>query len=246
MNVTPAAAVRSSSRGLPPQVQLESGRACVWEELGRVGYREAWDRQLEQVERLKQGAEADRRLFVEHPHVVTLGRNARMENLLVSPERMAELGIELHETDRGGDVTYHGPGQLVGYPVVNLAPDRKDVWKYVRDLEEALIRTAAGYGVTAQRKPGLTGVWVGEEKLAAIGVRISRWVTTHGFALNVTTDLTHFRTIVPCGIRDHGVTSLQRLMPRPPSLPETGSRFAGHFADIFGRTLEWSESACPA
>jgi lipoyl(octanoyl) transferase len=143
--------------------------------------------------------------------------------------------VAVEECDRGGQVTYHGPGQLVGYPILHLAPDRKDVWRYVRDLEEAVIRTLAGFGVEGTRFQRLTGVWVGEKKLCAIGVRISRWVTSHGFALNVTTDLDHFKTIVPCGIRDYGVTSLERLLPAPPTVREVADAFLPHFLDVFGR-----------
>ena len=149
------------------------------------------------------------------------------------------MGIRVHESGRGGDVTYHGPGQLVGYPIVNLAPDRKDVWKYVRDLEDTIIRTLADFGVKGHRFQRLTGVWIGEEKIAAIGVRVSRWVTSHGFALNVTTNLEHFRTIVPCGIRDYGITSLERHMASPPDLHTVARRFAHHFADIFEREIRW-------
>jgi lipoyl(octanoyl) transferase len=190
--------------------------------------------------------------------VLTLGRNAHRENITASAETLDRLGIQVHECGRGGDVTYHGPGQLVGYPVIDLSPDRKDVWKYVRGLEEALILTLADYGVRGERIRGLTGVWVGNEKIAAIGVRISRWVTSHGFALNVTTNLDHFATIVPCGIQGRGVISLERLLPQAPGLPDVAARFAPHFAARFGRTLAWNhpipgvsdpaerETACPA
>ena len=139
----------------------------------------------------------------------------------------------MHEAGRGGDVTYHGPGQVVGYPIIDLKPDRRDVHRYVRDLEEVLIRTAADYGVGAGRVPGLTGVWVGDEKLAAIGVRIARWITSHGFALNVTTDLDHFGLIVPCGIPDRGVTSLTRLLGRAVDTREIENRVIEHFANVF-------------
>ncbi len=149
------------------------------------------------------------------------------------------MGIAVAECGRGGDVTYHGPGQLVGYPIVNLAPDRKDVWKYVRGLEEAIILTLSEYDIEAGRIQGLTGVWVDGNKVAAIGVRIARWVTSHGFALNVAPNLDHFTTIVPCGIRTHGVTSMERLLPTPPPVAEVAERFAPHFAAIFGRELRW-------
>jgi lipoate-protein ligase B len=160
---------------------------------------------------------------------------------VATPGDLARLGIAVHECGRGGDVTYHGPGQLVGYPVISLAPDRKDVWKYVRNLEEAIIRTLDDHGVAARRFQGLTGVWVGQEKVAAIGVRISRWVTSHGFALNVTTNLDHFRTIIPCGIRNYGVTSLERLLGSPPGLEAVARGVAGHFGEIFGREIRWTD-----
>jgi lipoyl(octanoyl) transferase len=152
-------------------------------------------------------------LLVEHPPVLTLGvrGDGGRSHILAADEQLAGLGIEVFETGRGGDVTYHGPGQIVGYPILDLRPDRADVHRYVRNLEEVLIRTAADCGIRSTRIPGLTGVWVGDQKLAAIGVRISRWITSHGFALNHRTDLNHFQLIVPCGIADRGVTSLAAL-----------------------------------
>jgi lipoyl(octanoyl) transferase len=150
-------------------------------------------------------------------------------------EVLAERGVDVYETGRGGDITYHGPGQVVGYPIVDLKPDRCDVHRYVRDLEDVLIRTAADYGIEARRVSGLTGVWVGEEKLAAIGVRIARWVTSHGFAFNVSTDLEYFRLIVPCGIADRGVTSLSRLLGRAIDMREVEDRIVTHFAEVFDR-----------
>ncbi len=156
-------------------------------------------------------------LLVEHPHVLTLGvrGDGGRGHILATSDQLAARGVEVYETGRGGDITYHGPGQIVGYPILDLKPDRCDVHRYVRDLEEVLIRTASDDGITAQRVDGLTGVWVGEEKLAAIGVRIARWVTSHGFALNVTTELDYFNLIVPCGIVGRGVTSLARILGGP-------------------------------
>lgn len=209
--------------------------------LGRVPYPDGLRLQEERVAAVRDAGAPEALFLLEHEPVLTLGRTAHRENIVASAETLERMGIGVHECGRGGDVTYHGPGQLVGYPIVNLAPDRKDVWKYVRNLEEALIRTLAGYGVQAARFQKLTGVWVGQEKVAAIGVRISRWVTSHGFALNVDPDLSHFRTIVPCGIRDYGVTSLARLMETPPPLREVGTRFAAHFSDLFERDLVWRE-----
>lgn len=180
--------------------------------LGRVAYADALKLQRTLVEDRRAGRVGDLLLLLEHPHVITLG--ARTEtaraNVLATPARLAELGVELHKTGRGGDVTYHGPGQLVGYPILNLKPDRADVHTYVRNLEEVMICASACFGVRAGRIEGLTGTWVGGSKLGAIGVRISRWITSHGFAYNVNTDLDYFNLIVPCGIRGHGVTSLAR------------------------------------
>jgi lipoyl(octanoyl) transferase len=153
-------------------------------------------------------------------------------HILATPEALASRGVEIHETGRGGDVTYHGPGQIVGYPIIDLRPDRCDVHRYVRDLEEVLIRVAGDFGFSASREPGLTGVWVGTQKLAAIGVRISRWITSHGFAFNVAPDLSFFDLIVPCGISTRGVTSLRQLGCRA-DLPEVSSRIAAHFCEVF-------------
>ena len=179
--------------------------------------------QQESVAARKAGRIPDVLLLGEHAPVITLGRNARRENLLLPEDELQRRGVEVHETDRGGDVTYHGPGQLVGYPILDLAGLRKDVVWYVRSLEEVLIRAARSFGLEADRRTApegrkqlYTGVWVGEEKLAAIGVHLSRWVTSHGFAFNVTTNLSHFDFIVPCGLRDKGVTSLQKQIPPPP------------------------------
>ena len=157
-------------------------------------------------------------------------------HILAASDTLRARGVEVHEAGRGGDITYHGPGQIVGYPIIDLQPDRCDVHRYVRDVEEVLIRTAADYGVAAQRVDGLTGVWVGRDKLAAIGVRIARWVTSHGFAFNVTTDLEYFDLIVPCGIADRGVTSLARVLGRPVDRVEVEDRIVLHFGDVFART----------
>jgi len=181
--------------------------------LGRVSYPDALAMQRSLVEERRTRSGGDLLLLVEHPRVLTLGvrGDGGRSHVLASDETLAAEGVELFETGRGGDITYHGPGQLVGYPILDLHPDRLDVHRYVRDLEEVLIRAVADLGIQAGRIAGLTGVWVGDEKIAAIGVRISRWITSHGFALNVTTDLADFGLIVPCGIADRGVTSLARL-----------------------------------
>jgi lipoyl(octanoyl) transferase len=206
--------------------------------LGSVPYADALALQRSLVEDRRAGRVDDLLLLLEHPHVLTLGvRGDRgRSHILATPEALESRGVEVHETGRGGDITYHGPGQIVGYPIIDLQPDRCDVHRYVRDLEEVLIRTASDYGVEAGRVEGLTGVWVGREKLAAIGVRIARWVTSHGFALNVTTDLEYFNLIVPCGIADRSVTSLARLLGRPVSRIEVEDRIAAHFGEVFART----------
>jgi lipoyl(octanoyl) transferase len=208
--------------------------------LGVVSYGEGLDLQRELVEQRKAGAIPDTLLLLEHPHVITVGvkQAGGRSHIVASPERLAELGVEVHETGRGGDVTYHGPGQIVGYPILDLKPDRCDVHQYVRDLEEVMIRACAAYGIPARRIDGLTGAWVdaaaGAEKIGAIGVRISRWVTSHGFAFNVNTDLEFFRLIVPCGIGDRGVTSLGRLLGAPLPLKEVEDTVAAVFCDVFG------------
>jgi lipoyl(octanoyl) transferase len=203
--------------------------------LGRVPYADALALQRSLVDDRRAGRIDDTLLLVEHPHVLTLGvrGDGGRSHILATDDLLASRGIEVHETGRGGDITYHGPGQIVGYPIIDLNPDRRDVHRYVRDLETVLIRTAADYGVAAGRIEGLTGVWVGNEKLAAIGVRIARWITSHGFAFNVNTDLAHFDLIVPCGIADRGVTSLARLLGRPPDTAEVENRIIEHFANIF-------------
>jgi lipoyl(octanoyl) transferase len=203
--------------------------------LGTVGYQAALDLQKRLVEERKAGRIPDQLLLLEHPPVITLGarnHNAR-SNVLETPESLAQKGVELFETGRGGDVTYHGPGQLVGYPIIELPADRHDVHRYVRDLEEVLIQAVSDFGITAVRIAGLTGIWVGDQKLAAIGVRISRWVTSHGFALNVSTDLSNFGLIVPCGITDKGVTSMARLLGRPVRMDEVATAVVRRFEQLF-------------
>ena len=199
--------------------------------LGRLGYGDALDLQRRFVAERKQGAIPDQLLLLEHDHVVTLGRNGRMENLLAGDEALERAGISFFPTDRGGDVTYHGPGQLVGYPIMDLRDWKRDVGAYVRGVEQAIIDTLADFSIAAGRVPKLTGVWVDEKKVAAIGVHISRWVTSHGFALNVSTDLSYFQYIVPCGLTKP-VTSMAQLGVRA-SLEETGEVLAGHFGRIF-------------
>jgi lipoyl(octanoyl) transferase len=206
--------------------------------LGRIAYAEALAMQRSLVEDRRAKQVDDLLLLLEHPHVLTLGvrGDGGRAHILATPEMLNARGVEVHETGRGGGITYHGPGQIVGYPILDLQPDRRDVHKYVRDIEEVLIRAAADYGVEARRIEGLTGVWVGRDKLAAIGVRIARWVTSHGFAFNVTTDLQYFDLIVPCGIADRGVTSLARLLGRSVDRVEVEDRIVAHFSDVFART----------
>src|SRR5262245_13678201 len=214
--------------------------------LGRVSYEDGLRLQDARVSAVQAGRAPDAVYLLEHDPVLTLGRSAHRENIVATSGDLARLGIQVFECGRGGDVTYHGPGQLVGYPILNLSPDRKDVWKYVRGLEEAIILALAEYGIQAGRFERLTGVWVGQEKIAAIGVRVSRWVTSHGFALNVTTNLDHFRTIVPCGIRSYGVTRMACLLNAPPSLEDMGRRVTVHFARVFDRDPVWMEHREPA
>jgi lipoyl(octanoyl) transferase len=204
--------------------------------LGVMPYADALALQRQLVEERRADAIPDLLLLVEHPPVLTLGvrGDGGRSHILATPDALAAHGIEVFETGRGGDITYHGPGQIVGYPIINLKPDRCDVHRYVRDLEEVLIRVAADYGISAKRIAGLTGVWVGEEKLAAIGVRISRWITSHGFAFNHTTNLSHFDLIVPCGIADRGVTSLARLGCSAGRIA-VEERIAHHFGEVFER-----------
>lgn len=203
--------------------------------LGLVPYGEALEAQRVLAEDRRAGRVGDVLLLLEHPHVITLGArsDAARSNVLATPGRLRELGVELFETGRGGDVTYHGPGQLVAYPIFDLRPDRQDVHRYVRDLEEVMIRTTAAFGIGAGRIAGLTGAWVVADKVGAIGVRISRWITSHGFAYNVTTRLDYFNLIVPCGIRDHGVTSLAKLLGREVPMAEVEDAVVKAFAEVF-------------
>ena len=205
--------------------------------LGLVEYGAGLELQAALVEQRRSAAIGDTLLLLEHPPVITLGVRTRGKptNIIVSKDTLEREGVAVFETGRGGDITYHGPGQLVGYPILDLKPDRMDAHKYVRDLEEVLIGVCSDYGVAAGRKTGLTGVWVGEEKVAAIGVRLSRWVTSHGFALNVRTNLDHFGLIVPCGISDFGVTSLERLLGDAPPMGGVEDRAIHHLCRIFGR-----------
>ena len=206
-------------------------RKCCLRELGRTDYGTALELQRQLIAERQQGLIPDQLLLLEHPHVITLGRNGKAANLLASGEVLSRAGIAFYPTDRGGDVTYHGPGQLVGYPIMDLREWQRDVGAYVRAVEQTIIDTLADYGISAGRIPKLTGVWVDDRKIAAIGVHISRWVTSHGFALNVSTDLSYFQYIVPCGLTKP-VTSMAALGVVA-SLHEVGQTLAAHFGRVF-------------
>jgi lipoyl(octanoyl) transferase len=209
------------------------------ERLGTVSYADALELQRLLVRRRRAGAIPDTLLLLEHPHVITRGTSSHQDNILITEEDGRLLGMDVFDTGRGGDVTYHGPGQLVGYPIIDLKPDRRDLHRYIRDLEEVLIRALETFAVSASRKPGLTGVWVGHEKIAAIGVRVSSgWITSHGFALNVSTDLSYFRSIVPCGIREYGVTSLDRVVQHTAAMPAAMAAVTDSFCSVFGAELQ--------
>ena len=226
--------------------------ACRVIDLGRLGYADAWELQQRLVAARKAGTAPDLLLLCEHPHVLTLGRNGRIENLRVPEASLEPMGVEFHRANRGGDLTYHGPGQIVGYPILRLDEIRRDVVWYVRQLEEVMIRATAALGVAAFRVPGRTGVWArpagsaagsptpapAEEKLGAIGVHISRWVTSHGFAYNVCTDLGYFDLIVPCGLADCRATSLEKLLGRPVAPAEILPRVAEEFGRAFGLRMQ--------
>ena len=231
-----------AGRGLSP-----GGRALEVRRLGRVSYPEALALQRRLADERKADRISDQLLLVEHPPVITLGvkGDGGRAHILASPLRLEELGIAVHEAGRGGDVTYHGPGQIVAYPILDLRPDRCDVHRYVRDIEEVMIRLCGDYGVAAGRIPGLTGVWVRGEKIGAIGVRISRWVTSHGLAFNVSTDLDHFSLVVPCGITDRGVTSLERVVGHALVVGDVEDRLVTHFCDVFGRVGTVASSGEP-
>jgi lipoyl(octanoyl) transferase len=218
---------------------VERVRQLEVRRLGVVSYDEALALQRELVEERRADRVPDLLLLLEHSPVITLGVRSEVSrrNVVATNERLDALGIAVHETGRGGDVTYHGPGQIVGYPILDLRPDRCDVHRYVRDLEDVMIRTCADYGVSAGRVTGLTGTWVGADKIGAIGIRISRWITSHGFAFNVRTDLDHFGLIVPCGISDRGVTSLEKVTRRSLSMPEVEDAVVRRFSEVFERQV---------
>ena len=207
-------------------------------DLGLIPYAEALALQSDLVGRRRSGDIPDQLLLLQHPHVITLGTTSSRSHVLADESRRRELGIDLVDVGRGGDVTYHGPGQLVGYPILDLKPDRKDVHQYLRDLEAVLVHTLDGMGIRGEPVPDLTGVWVEGRKIAAIGVRISSgWITSHGFALNVSNDLSFFETIVPCGIQDVSVTSVSQELGRPISVPDILGIVSEAFSEIFGCSI---------
>jgi len=203
--------------------------------MGRIGYDAAFALQKKLVEERKRGEICDQLLFIEHPHVVTMGRNGHLENLLASEDLMSRAGISFHHTNRGGDVTYHGPGQIVGYPILDLRDWKRDVVEYVRSMEDVIIKVLADFGITSGRVAGATGVWVENRKIAAIGVHISRWVTSHGFALNVDTDLSYFQYIVPCGLTKP-VTSMRREGSNA-SRAEVVAALVEQFGNVYGLAM---------
>jgi lipoyl(octanoyl) transferase len=212
-------------------------RRCQLHNLHLVTYENGMAMQETLVAQRQREEIDDQLLLLEHPPVITLGRGGDSGNLLADPETLRSTGVRFYETTRGGDITYHGPGQVVGYPIVHLGEGNRDVRKYVTKVEEVLIRTAADFGIVATREDGKRGIWVGREKLAAIGVRIARWVTSHGFAFNAGPDLEHFRLITPCGLHGTGVTSIEKLTGVAPARDLVRARLSGHFADVFDRKL---------
>lgn len=219
---------------------MPQSETALWvADVGLIAYQAAWALQRELVEARKAAAIPDVLLLCEHPHVITLGRNGHVENLRASEERLARMNVEFHHTDRGGDITYHGPGQIVGYPIVDLAEHRRDIRWYVEQLEEVMIRATADFGLAAHRSEANHGVWVdapdGEEKLAALGVHLSRWVSSHGFAYNVSTELRYFDLIVPCGVAGKGATSLERALGHSVAMDQVRERLVAHFGAVFER-----------
>jgi lipoyl(octanoyl) transferase len=204
--------------------------------LDTVPYESAVAMQESYADSVASNREPEKFILLQHPHVITLGRGFHQENLLFTKQWLQEHGVAVEESGRGGDVTYHGPGQIVGYPILNIS-DQPDLHLYLRNLEELMIRCVADFGIEAHREPGMTGAWVGSEKIGAIGVRVSRWVTSHGFALNVNTDLHYFDYIVPCGIRQYGVTSLKKLLEREVKIADVQDSLVTHFQAIFHRKM---------
>ena len=232
-------------------------KKVIFDDWGLTDYQEAWDRQeaifagtvRQKTDNRINGTSlptTNHLIFTEHPHVYTLGKSGKPENLLLPPEELVAKRASYHKINRGGDITYHGPGQIVGYPILDLDNFFTDIHLYLRTLEEAIIRTLAEYGITAGRYPGYTGVWLDADnararKICAMGVRASRWVTMHGFAFNINTDLTYFNHIVPCGINDKDVTSLERELGQPADIEAVKTKLKAHISELFGMELENSQ-----
>jgi lipoyl(octanoyl) transferase len=248
MRITPCAVLQSISNlaardaGVPRGALQQPEKTCWVVDRGLIAYKPACELQQRFVAARKADTIPDVLLLCEHPHVITLGRNGRREHLRASDASLAQMNVENHLTDRGGDITYHGPGQIVGYPILDLAEHRRDVRWYVEQLEEVMLRATADFGISGTRVEGQHGVWIdtpaGHEKLAALGVHMSRWVTSHGFAYNVSTDLHYFDLIVPCGIAGKRVTSLERTLGRTVSSQKVRDGLASHFGEVFERRLE--------
>lgn len=230
----------SPSRSVDERSARDRGerQPCWAIDLGMLHYGWAWDLQGGLVRARLADQVPDLLLFVEHPHVYTLGRGGDDRHVLWDEERLAQRGVEIYHVDRGGDVTYHGPGQAVGYPIVALRQHGLDAHQYLRDLEEVIIRALADFGIEAGRAPGMTGVWVNNAKIAAIGVKFTRWVTSHGFALNVNTDLSYFNGIIPCGLSNRNVTSMAELLGRRVDMAEVHAALRHHFAVVFSLNVQ--------
>lgn len=216
-----------------PMMNQSTYRIFDYCDLGMIDYKEAWDLQKNIFDLRLRNEINDTLFLLEHPHTYTLGKVAEKENLISSEVQLKELGVSVYEIDRGGDITYHGPGQIVGYPIIKLSDWKEDTHLYLRGLEEVIIQTCAEYGLITGRNSKHTGVWIGERKIAAIGIKISRWVTMHGFAFNVNTDLNYFGGIIPCGIKDKDVTSLQRELGREIKIDEVKSKLIENFQKFF-------------
>ncbi len=221
---------------------MAEAKKCIAVWCGRVPYPEALDLQMEICSLKKRGFDPDVLLLLEHPPVITLGRNAKRDHLLAGEALLKKRGVEVFDTDRGGDITFHGPGQLVGYPILSLAGGERDVHRYMRNLEESLIRLLGGFGIQGGRDPKYTGVWTPKGKIAAMGVHISRWVTRHGFALNVNTDISYYDLIVPCGIVGKSVTSMQKHVSHSIDLGEIADKYVPEFGAVFHRTMMRTEA----
>ena len=216
---------------------LTKNRKFNYCDLGSIDYKRAWDLQLEVFSKRVKDEIDDTFFMLEHPHTYTLGKVAEKENLISSEDQLKELGVSVYEIDRGGDITYHGPGQIVGYPIIKLSSWKEDTHEYLRGLEEVIMNVCSDYGLITHRNPKYTGVWIEERKIAAIGIKVSRWTTMHGFAFNINTDLNYFGGIIPCGIRDKEVTSLKKELGKEIEINEVKENLVEKFKDFFGYDL---------